>query len=195
MPKRMTQEDFENRVKEYTKDSVKVISPYINKRTKVQVQCKKCNAIWDFSPTTIMPNNMKKSTFVGCNNCLYIDLVCDECKKPFRRLRSESNGNLHFCSKECGNRYKNNTIKKITNGLAYRRNAFDAYPHCCAICGYNEETDILEVHHIDENRQNNNIHNLIILCPNCHKKITLHKYELIGRNTLKKIASQEILDL
>ena len=41
MPKRMTQEDFENRVKEYTKDSVKVISPYINKRTKVQVQCKK----------------------------------------------------------------------------------------------------------------------------------------------------------
>lgn len=35
MPRKMTQEEFEERVKNYTQDSVKVISPYINKRTHV----------------------------------------------------------------------------------------------------------------------------------------------------------------
>lgn len=60
------------------------------------------------------------------------------------------------------------------DGSAYRRNAFIAYEHKCAACGYNEDERILEVHHIDENRTNNKIDNLVILCPNCHKKLTLH---------------------
>jgi 5-methylcytosine-specific restriction endonuclease McrA len=64
------------------------------------------------------------------------------------------------------------------NSSAYRRNAFLAYPHECAICGYNEDERILEVHHIDENRNHNEIKNLIILCPNCHKKLSLHLYTL-----------------
>ena len=33
-----------------------------------------------------------------------------------------------------------------------------------------------EIHHIDENRQNNELSNLMILCPLCHKKLTTHKY-------------------
>lgn len=80
----------------------------------------------------------------------------------------------YIISRECGNRYKNEQVKINDDGVAYRRNAFEAYPHECAICGYNEEERILEVHHIDENRGNNKIDNLVILCPNCHKKITLH---------------------
>ena len=37
---------------------------------------------------------------------------------------------------------------------------------------------VLEVHHIDENRNNNDISNLVILCPICHKYLTLHLYTL-----------------
>lgn len=75
-----------------------------------------------------------------------------------------------------------------SNGFSsYRKQALRYYPNECAICGYSEEVDILEVHHIDENRQNNNLENLIILCPNCHKKLTLHKYKLIDRKYLQKL--------
>jgi len=52
------------------------------------------------------------------------------------------------------------------------------YPHKCYVCGYNDDERILEVHHVDENRNNNDINNLKILCPNCHKKLSLHLYTL-----------------
>ncbi len=38
------------------------------------------------------------------------------------------------------------------------------FNHRCAICG----TDRPQVHHIDENPSNNDLLNLIPLCPNCH---------------------------
>ena len=70
----------------------------------------------------------------------------------------------------------------MNNSTAYRRNAFDYYPHKCAICGWNEDKRILEVHHIDENHDNNELNNLMILCPICHKKLTLHLYKLENNN-------------
>lgn len=69
----------------------------------------------------------------------------------------------------------------ITN---YRVKAFQNYPHKCSICGWDEDEDILQVHHIDENRKNGSLDNLIILCPNCHWKITTHKYKLIDREKI-----------
>ena len=39
---------------------------------------------------------------------------------------------------------------------------------CCQACGYSE---VLDIHHIDENRENNEPHNHVVLCPNCHAKI------------------------
>lgn len=40
----------------------------------------------------------------------------------------------------------------------------DEYNHRCAICG----GDRPHIHHIDENHANNDIQNLLPLCPNCH---------------------------
>jgi len=50
--------------------------------------------------------------------------------------------------------------------------------HKCAVCGWAEDERILEVHHKDEDRSNNALDNLIILCPTCHRKITLGYYKL-----------------
>jgi hypothetical protein len=44
----------------------------------------------------------------------------------------------------------------------------------CAICG-TKGIDVLTEHHIDGNRSNNEYDNLIILCHNCHHKITNNK--------------------
>lgn len=38
----------------------------------------------------------------------------------------------------------------------------------CADCGYKKYPKVLQVHHIDENRKNNSIENLVVLCPTCH---------------------------
>lgn len=50
----------------------------------------------------------------------------------------------------------------------YRDRAFIAYPHQCNKCNYDKIINILEVHHIDCDRNNNKINNLRILCPTCH---------------------------
>jgi 5-methylcytosine-specific restriction endonuclease McrA len=37
----------------------------------------------------------------------------------------------------------------------------------CERCGYNK-LEILQIHHIDKDRNNNKMENLKLLCPNCH---------------------------
>ena len=174
----MTQTEFKQRLKEYTNDTVELITPYVNKKTYVKIKCKKCGYIWEISPATLMPSSMKKSNFSGCPECKYETIECDYCHKIFKRLKSEikTKSGYNYCSKECGNRHKNKLITNWDNSVNYRRNAFNIYPHKCSICGYDEDERILEVHHLDENHNNNDIKNLIILCPNCHKKITLHLF-------------------
>lgn len=48
--------------------------------------------------------------------------------------------------------------KKIREAL------LDEYDHRCAVCG----GDRPQVHHIDEDASNNDLTNLLPLCPNCH---------------------------
>lgn len=62
----------------------------------------------------------------------------------------------------------------------YRKLAFVNYDPLCAHCGFGIEA-VLEVAHIDGNRQNNEIANLVILCPNCHKMLDL---DLISNETI-----------
>jgi transposase-like protein len=55
----------------------------------------------------------------------------------------------------------------------YVKVAFEHYPAKCHICGYDKHREVLEVHHIDEDRSNNEPDNLRLLCPTCHREITL----------------------
>jgi len=65
----------------------------------------------------------------------------------------------------------------------YRKIAFTAYPPTCAHCGFGVP-EVLEVAHIDNNRSNNNIGNLVILCPNCHK---MYDLDLISEETIRQM--------
>jgi 5-methylcytosine-specific restriction endonuclease McrA len=38
----------------------------------------------------------------------------------------------------------------------------------CNDCGFTEYPEILEIHHLDKNRENNLVNNLVLLCPTCH---------------------------
>lgn len=187
MSKALTQEEFEERLANYTGDSVIVLSKYINKKTKVKVKCKICGHEWELSPASIMPKPASKHTFSGCPRCKYETVECAWCHTKYLKLKSELARNKSgyvYCSKECGNRHKNALITQLKDGTNYRRNAMLYYSHKCAICGWDEDERVLEVHHLDEDRTNNKIENLRILCPICHKKLTLHLYsyqELINK--------------
>lgn len=174
---------FKERIAEYSNNSLTVIGNYINAKTPITVECNECHHQWTYTPDSVSPRNQAKYQFKGCPNCKYITLQCEECGKTFTKLKSKL-AEHNFCSHTCGNKYKNrSTINKIDSN-AYRRNAFEAYPHKCDICGWDKDERIMEVHHLDENRSNNHIDNLRILCPICHKYLTLHLYDY---ETLKEM--------
>jgi len=46
------------------------------------------------------------------------------------------------------------------------------YPNVCAAqCGA-DEARVLHLHHIDGNHKNNDVNNLMLLCPTCHERVT-----------------------
>jgi 5-methylcytosine-specific restriction endonuclease McrA len=64
--------------------------------------------------------------------------------------------------------------------INYRKLAFTRYDPLCAHCGFGVPA-VLEVAHLDGNRGNNDLSNLVILCPNCHK---MHDLDLISTATI-----------
>jgi 5-methylcytosine-specific restriction endonuclease McrA len=73
-----------------------------------------------------------------------------------------------------------NGSAKTAKRFKYRKLAFSHYQQVCAHCGFGIP-DVLEVAHIDGNRSNNAVANLVILCPNCHK---MHDLDLISTPTI-----------
>ena len=90
-----------------------------------------------------------------------------------------------FCSKKClgiARRFENAIVGPKGSGeSSYRALAYRAYGEKCEICGY---TEVLDVHHIDGNRNNNDKDNLIVMCPNCHAKVTRKIKKLINRKLI-----------
>lgn len=54
----------------------------------------------------------------------------------------------------------------------YRSRALKAYGAVCRKCGYGDLQKMLDVDHIDSNRQNNELDNLQVLCVWCHAEKT-----------------------
>ena len=192
MGKRLTNEEVQKRINETFKQNVLLVGDYINKRTPIQLQCLDCGHCWSAPAQSIL--YLKDSQYHYCPNCYVTKelLSCAYCGKEFFRQKSQIRRNksgYYYCSIECGNRHKNQLRKESgewDNSVNYRKKALEEYSHECFVCGWKEDPRILEVHHIDENRENNYVENLCILCPNCHKKITLGYYTLVGNQLVEK---------
>lgn len=57
----------------------------------------------------------------------------------------------------------------------WKQQLIKIYGHSCQVCGFNI---IIQVHHIDGNRKNNQIDNFVLLCPNCHFSLHHASYVL-----------------
>lgn len=102
-------------------------------------------------------------------------IVCGTCEtevwKPKSKTGKGKNG-IDFCSRDCKDKAQRTggPIAPEHNGRTndYRTKAFRNLPHLCSRCGYCKNKSVLQVHHKDEDRKNNEIYNLEILCPTCH---------------------------
>ena len=122
---------------------------------------------------------------------------CEECNKSFTESPSRLK-KRRFCSCKCwrvnwaksyNKTGEQHTRYKNGSGL-YREKALSFYGKKCNQC---ESTFNIEVHHKDQNRKNNDIHNLEVLCFKCHK--SAHSlYEklpcLICKKTTNRIKSK-----
>lgn len=87
-----------------------------------------------------------------------------------------------------------NTSKKIRKAVS--RKTFSKLHkeinNKCPFCT-NEEVEYFEIHHINENPSNNDEENLLLLCANCHTKITMGDISLEvvteKKRSLQKLAS------
>jgi predicted nucleic acid-binding Zn ribbon protein len=82
--------------------------------------------------------------------------------------------NRKTCSRACSNTYRTGIRYKIgrpkdnvKDQRAAKLHVFASRGEKCERCGYNKK-EVLNVHHKDRNRKNNDLNNLELLCPNCH---------------------------
>ena len=117
---------------------------------------------------------MRNAGRVFCTNTCYSislrkEVPCLICKKPIL-----SGLNKKTCSRSCANihrtgiRYKLNRPRdKVVTERALKIRLIESRGVVCERCGYNKK-EILHVHHKDRNRNNNELENLELICPNCH---------------------------
>lgn len=151
----------------------------------IEVQCTDCGVTFEVDARKY--NSYKKRGYnFYCSKCRKrsnrkTTLICPVCGKEFIRPNwAIKEGNNYFCSKSCAATYNNthhrcgeknpNWIDGRYSKSTYAKKAYRTYKLKCAICGLEEEC-CLQVHHVDENRENDDINNLIILCANCHCRV------------------------
>lgn len=105
--------------------------------------------------------------------------ICNKViQKALNQFKQSKSGKV-FCSRHCATIFNNKTLRSgldhpnFTNGKAsYRERAFKCYTVKCELCDYAVK-EVLEVHHLDGNRDNNILENLVVLCPTHHTECAL----------------------
>lgn len=154
----------------------------------VKVVCKICGESFETKPYFI-----KKGQGVYCSNtCHYQDkkgkkVNCFVCGKEIYREISKilkSKSGKFFCNKSCQTKWRNkefsgekslmwkggeSTYRKVMmKSLVVKR---------CLLCGERDKR-VLVVHHIDQNRKNYKVENLVWLCHNCHYLVHHDRVEM-----------------
>jgi len=162
-------------------------SDYLIKNNKINKVCIICNSKYSVDFKTA-----KKS--VSCSKICYEkhrgNLKIGECKycgnDVFGRQTTNRRKDYLFCSKICCGRFKVKTIEPSPySKKLYWNRIKNKEKICCEFCNI-KDIHILTIHHVDENRNNNSLDNLQLLCYNCHYKIH-HKESLTLTNYIENL--------
>ena len=155
-------------------------------------KCKHCKQNFDYSRTTEKANHSrhcdknpnKQKSYENISKYLKqkvddklgvhkdFDVICDCCGKNFtvneRENKFPTKGR-YFCSRNCANSVggKAKSTKYHYDEVAhYTTVAWRYHDRKCLVCG---EENVVAVHHLDENHNNNVPENLVPLCPTHHQ--------------------------
>lgn len=155
-----------------------------------------------FKQFYIKPSHLKlgwgKYCSIKCRSAAQLKgkiVKCFTCGKEIYRspkLLSRSKSKKYFCSKSCQTLWRNKQYvgelsKKWVNGRnSYRKVLLrNKIKPICKLCNFSDER-VLIAHHIDHNRENNKLNNLVWLCLNCHYLIHNFKdFEKKLKNNIK----------
>lgn len=145
--------------------------------------------------TYIIRNKMKNydieflDAFSKSRKYKVIEKECPICSKLFKAKQNHPKEQI-TCSKGCAQTYFNSgELNSRYSGTAYRAKCFAKFGHKCIVCN---ENLIVEVHHLDKNHDNNDINNLIPLCPTHHAYIHNNKYRYILEEIIDSMGSNPI---
>ena len=117
-----------------------------------------------------------------------IEKICPVCNIKFVDRKGHKREKI-TCSHSCSNTYfrsgeNNPNYKADKSDWGYRKICFSKWKKECIICGFDK---VVDVHHLDHNNKNNDINNLIPLCPNHHMMLHTKKYNEEVVAEIKKI--------
>ena len=150
-------------------------------------KCKHCNQQFDYIRTTDKANHSrhceqnpnKKASYEKISKASdrrfgefkNFSVMCESCDKPFVVTERESlfpSKSQYFCSRTCANSVggKAKAEKYHYDEVAhYTTVAWRHHEKKCIVC---EETNVVAVHHLNENHDDNKPENLVPLCPTHH---------------------------
>lgn len=145
----------------------------LRRKPAIQQKCLHCKKHF-----VSVKNHRHKQTFCS-RKCVWdhgnIEKTCPICSKAFRlrksMVKSRDAPNRKwgvYCSNKCRIIAWGEERKKKQAPGSYRKNGWEGREKQCASCGYKKHLEIIVIHHIDGNRENGAISNLIPLCPTCH---------------------------
>jgi 5-methylcytosine-specific restriction endonuclease McrA len=112
----------------------------------------------------------------------YVDLLCKKCGKSFSTKCKQA----LYCSKECS--YRKSTSYRYRNHLNAKIKKIIS-TSICFNCGWDKTT--CDVHHVIPRKKGgtDELHNLIIVCPNCHRLADRH---LLNLTTIPTVANKTL---
>jgi hypothetical protein len=150
-----------------------------NKPKMHDVNCNVCSKQFQTTSQNIKRGHGKYCSSACRNSVNQETYTCSFCSTEFVSTKSRKNKsktNHLFCSNDCKYKAASSLASTYSTGPApkeiglhtYRNRALIMLKNKCVRCGYDEHIQLLDVDHIDSNRQNNDITNLQILCVMCH---------------------------
>ncbi len=155
----------------------KTVKEGAKSRRLYEINCERCGAqcyrrskVTKAFCTVLCANRMRSS---------HVKMNCDWCHAPLKRVLSKlkkvaNKSGKVFCTRRC--KQLAQSVDGVPgcqpshykDGRRYRPRALLNLGASCSRCFYSEITAMLDVDHIDNNRANNKLENLQVLCVWCH---------------------------
>ena len=152
-------------------------------RTLFKVSCVICSSS-NYLPAHVLKNRKEYFCSSACKKeSRSIKVHCAWCDSELLRTPSSfarSKSGLVFCGRKCKEKAQKigglEAIQPDHYGAGIGKTDYrltieeSGIPRKCCKCSYDKVPEILQVHHKDRNRTNNDLSNLELVCPNCHNE-------------------------